>query len=134
MFDNQEWITLVGRLSALTQEQKLAWTMRNDVLVARAANFMYRIGSVDGDGRQPFFLAISRSLPLPDSEEAEVFSEIDRINSLNETQSDPWNSETLGRSIVNLRDLALRDAQGAPQIFEELLDSLSSLGESDVPF
>ena len=133
MFDDREWITLVGRLSSLTQGQKLNWKTRNDVLVTRAANFLYRIGSSDNDGRQPFYLSVSRGLPLPDSE-AEVFSEIDQVDSLNEASFDPWSGDTLGQRIIILHDLALRDAQGAPQIFEELLDGLSSLGDSDAPF
>ena len=103
------------------------------MIVARSGEFYYGIGAVDNDGRQPYFLTVGRkaALPLPNTERV---TEIDRVNSLNESPFEPWSSETIGSKIVDLYDLAIRDASGTPQLFEELLESLSSIDDSQPPF
>ncbi len=135
MFEKREWVTLIGRLLSLTEERRLDWRLADKgVVVAQVSDFLYRIGSDDEDGREPFYLSISKKDPSRSSGESTVFAQIDRVDSIPGAQDDPWDTESIGRKIVELQGAALRSAQGAPQLFEELLNGLSALDDHQPPF
>ena len=134
MFNYQEWDALTSKLISLTQSSLLNWTFNGEDLVAESLGFKYLIGSVDGDGRVPFFFSVKgerdRGSPFANGD----FIEIDQIDSTNTHKADIWSDQLLGDRVSFLRELALREAEGAPRIFSELLASLEGLESSEPPF
>lgn len=127
MFENSEWSTLILRLIDLTKSEKLKWHIEErDIVVTPVGDIEYVLGSVDSDGRAPFFFSIwdpdekvsiarLESQPVPEPDEHGNLSE-DRL---------------AGQSIPALLAMATRSATGAPKKLNQLMSDLDQL---DLPF
>ena len=121
MFDEVEWASLVTRLISLSKDQVLKWEMPgNDAISLRVGAVEYEIGSVDRDGRAPFFLSVTS---LNDGRL------IGKLES-SPVESNQWGSEvalSAPQMIIELRTLALRVAQNAPQVLSKLISDLDDI-------
>jgi len=126
MFDENEWRQLVGKLMQISSTGKLEWSLIDGVVSTTLGDFEYSIGSVDGDGRPPYFLRIWNQTS---------WQEIGKLIS-EPIQDPPWDDgeRTAGQSLLELRHVATRLAYGAPQLLTRLLSELDSLKSPDVPF
>lgn len=119
MFEEDEWMQLVTELITATRSNALKWTEQDARVVAVVGESSYEIGSIDDDGRIPYFLSVRLG-------EGGTPTEIARL------ESEPVNEErewTAGERLVELRNLAYRSAKGAPQIFGKLLADLKATAE-----
>lgn len=126
MFEEAEWDQLVETLSRLTRANTLEWKEGFGEIEARVGQMIYAIGSVDNDGRLPYYL---------DVRPASTAEPLARLESQPLPEFDPgWiTSLTAAQKLPELRALAQRSALGAPQLFNRLIGDLNALGE-ETPF
>jgi hypothetical protein len=128
MFDSSEWSRLVETLLKRSRSELLEWSLDQDrgLLRARVGGTDYMIGSVDNDGRPPFFLAVG---------DANARAELARLES-DPSEDAPWDTgvKSASQRLVELRNLAMRLAQGAPQLLNKLISDLDSLDPDGSPF
>lgn len=120
MFEQDEWMQLVTELIAATRSNALNWIEVDDRVVAVVGESRYEIGSIDDDGRIPYFLGVAVN-------EDGRATEIARLESEPVSEERAW---TAGEKLPELRNLALRSAKGAPEIFGKLLADLKATGEA----
>lgn len=119
MFEEDEWMLLVAELATATRANTLKWTEQDARVVAIVGDNSYEIGSIDDDGRIPYFLSVRLG-------EGRAATELARL------ESEPLDDErewTAGEKLHELRNLAYRSAKGAPQIFGKLLADLRAKAE-----
>jgi hypothetical protein len=118
MFEDEEWDVLVDKLTELTRAQKVTWTQgeSQDLVSTVISSIAYIIGSVDGDSRAPYFLAVVKMQPAPTKELARL-------------ESTPGNDydATPQQKLITLQRLAYRMAAGGPQLFAELLAEMEAI-------
>lgn len=119
MFEESEWMQLVTELMSATRADSLKWTEQGARVVAIVGQSSYEIGSIDDDGRIPYFLSVRL-------DENGTPTEIARLESEPIIEERSW---TAGEKLVELRNLAYRSAKGAPQIFGKLLAELKATTE-----
>lgn len=119
MFEENEWKQLVSQLIKLTRAETVDWKNERDEVAAVIGDYRYAIGSVDNDGRIPYYLAVKESWGQ---------KELDRLESqpINE---EPFAQPSAGEMLLELRHLAFRSAQGAPQLFSKLMADLQQAEE-----
>ncbi|MCP8999575.1 hypothetical protein NFC73_07490 [Pseudarthrobacter sp. RMG13] len=122
MFEDDEWLELVTELITATRAHNLKWMEQDDRVIALLGDSSYEIGSIDDDGRIPYFLGVR-------IREDGVVTEIARLESEPVVEDRPW---TAGEKLPELRNLAFRSAKGAPEIFGKLLADLK--GTAEPPF
>lgn len=121
MFDDAEWSQIIDRLLDLTQRNLIKWAFEESVITAKVGQVEYVLGSVDKDGRQPFFLHIWR----PDSETIAA-----RLESTPGPDDEvPWSGLSAAEKVSTLHAAAVRSASGAGELFDELMADLKRIDE-----
>lgn len=126
MFDDSEWKILVTRVLSLTREGRFPWAKNDlDLPVALVNDVEYATGSVDRDGRPPYFFQ------LWDEKKGELIARLE--SEPIPADSVPWETDVLSAAqlLPELFELAARAASGAPAVFSRLVSDLDSL---DDPF
>jgi len=119
MFDDDEWLELVRKLAALTEAEAVKWAIAaNGNLSVSLRGYQYEIGSVDNDGRQPYFLAVNQLV----QDEPWSETELARL----EAQGNDRFSDAQ-KELVGLQRLAFRSAHGGPQLFAKLLSDMEEI-------
>jgi hypothetical protein len=112
---------------ALTREAQFPWKINDIGLpVAVVNNVEYALGSVDNDGRPPYFFQ------LWDEEKEELVARLES-EPVPVEEAALWDVPPLNGAqlIPELFELANRSASGAPEVFNRLLTDLDGL---DNPF
>lgn len=130
MFNETEWSELVGELIGLTLKDRISW--ENDYenpgsYDAKVNDFLYSVGSVDSDGRLPYFFAINKILGTNENTGEPTLQWLATLESIPPSNETSRIRDEISKSIVVLRDLAVRSAKGTPKLFESLLNDLKSL-------
>lgn len=129
MFDESEWTQLVETLTQLTRQGRLKWHEDGSNVTTTVAGVTYVIGSVDNDGRQPYFLAVEEATDDPWAST----KELSRLESIPEDAEWEYGAPAGGR-LHYLRREAIRNALGAPQLLNRLLKDLEATGDDEPPF
>ena len=131
MFEDEEWVKIIYKLVALTKAEKIKWEFEYDgSLNAMLDGTLYKVGSVDIDGRAPYYFSISDGNPPV---------ELARV------ESGPGNEyeTTPGEGVTELQRMAYRMASGGPQLAAKLLAQMEAIlptpskdswGNDTVPF
>ncbi|MFD1201001.1 hypothetical protein ACFSWE_05000 [Leucobacter albus] len=124
MFSSDEWDALIKRAIAQTEAEQLVWASEDTIFSAAVGKYEFVVGSVDNDGRLPYFFGVWN----PAVEEY-----VDKIESrptagmATDLESGLSASELIPRVV----ELARRSASGAVHVFSELLDGLDRLDIRD---
>lgn len=132
MFTKDEWMALTRKLLVLTSADKLIWTEEDDgYLDAPVGNVLYAVGSSDGDGQEPFYLAVY------DTSEGKS-DEIDRLESYEPDRSDDLTHQMLAQLLIParanigpLRNAIVRQLKGGAALAKGLLAELDELDAED---
>jgi len=117
MFENDEWLAIIKKLIELTRAEAAKWSLGDvNVLRSEVEGTEYEIGSVDNDGRAPYFLAIYTGEGFDREELARI-------------ESDPGEFEnyTPGEAVTDLQRIANRMARGGPQLASKLLADMEKI-------
>lgn len=126
MFDEREWFQIVSRLTELTRSEKLRWHFEeHQIVVAPVGDIEYVLGSVDKDGRAPYYLGIW---------DPQISEHIARLESEPVPQVGDWSVDpaefSAAQLVPTLHTLANRSASGAPRKLNQLLADLQELDEN----
>lgn len=126
MFEENEWSQLVAKLASLTHAGRIEWTEGDMIYKTSVGDILYVIGTVDNDGRPPYFVGVW------DSSESRYLARLESEPFPDAMGTPP---QTAAEAIPALYALAARSAAGAPQLFNELIGALNDLDDvDDVPF
>jgi len=115
MFEDAEWNQIIMKLTELTRAEKVTWEIGFDgELGANVKDTLYEIGSVDGDGRAPYYFSIAQGTPA-------------RERARLETGDDREVSRSVQYSLSELQRLAFRMASGGPQLAKQLLSQMEEV-------
>ena len=132
MFDDDEWSQIIYKLIDLTRAEKVTWEIQFDgTLSSRVGSTTYGIGSVDEDGRAPYYFAVAQGEPA---------AEVTRL----ETGDESEHQRSLDNAVGELQRVAFRMASGGPQLAKQLLSQMEEIlptpaqnepwGNSETPF
>ncbi|MFL0564583.1 hypothetical protein ACH0CG_02415 [Microbacterium sp. 179-I 1D1 NHS] len=122
MFDDSQWAALIGEVMKLTEGEKLTWQADEQPLfIATVGDIEYVLGSVDNDGRAPYFFGIF---------DPTIRQYLAKLES-QPVSSDSWGGQTPAQMVPGLYARVKRAATGADKLFSSLLTGLRNL---DSPF
>jgi len=119
MFEDDEWNAIIGKLMDLTRANKTAWhnSESQDLVSTVIGPVAYIVGSVDNDGRAPYFLAVVKV-------DSDANKELARLESTPVNTDEGYSPQ---EKIVDLHRLAFRMASGGPQLVASLLADMNAL-------
>jgi hypothetical protein len=123
MFDVDEWSGLISQLINLTRDNHLKWSAAGTELSVDINNTTYLISAKDFDDQPPWVLAVRVKT-------TDGGQEIDRIVS----QPYPPTAGKPETLVSPLREAALRNAFGGPDLVKQLLADLNALNTTPDPF
>lgn len=121
MFSKEEWLTLIGKLIHLTEEEKISWEpVGLEQLSVSVGRIVYNLRTQDADGSDPFILTVSKGA----GEDAlEIGSLTSSIHASSER--DPEGH------IRDLWPLAFRSSLGGPSLVNDIFAGLDAIDAGD---